>query len=392
MHSSSFIDLQKIIVSFFLSFCLFGFSSCGHREIAAEEPDIQECLIRFEIQTGGQSKGKQSRISKTEAAGVEEAYLNAYIFKESADGMVALVENASDQWQNIGEEEYVLTKKLQVGKYYFSVLSGVRCVGSYEEGNTEEYSYVVQDFQKTSLNDVIFEVCQPFDTQHQTLKDCVPFYLEDKKGTLLNEINLHVNTNHVFQSDLINALSKVDVLVIKAMKTDEGYVPLAEDPFGEKIASMDIEISGLNNRCDMKDNAFYKNADAPTTYIGHFDSSDFISFDYERYLQDFASGTEISSLEGLANLTGAKILQGKVGYSGFYLFPSEDVSVDLTVNYQPELGMQPIRKTIGAIPLRQNFARLFVVWVVYDSFKMEYDITVTGQLSFIGEGEEGFWN
>lgn len=365
--------------------------------------------VKFEVKTGWKNnESDKSRNISGENGIKDDLLLDAFIVKSvsSSDGGTeyTLLTDEEDEWTGSESTGYTLSKNLELGRYHFSMMMGVKRVATDEDGNSGKDCYIkTSDLPSTELTD--FCILHPY--SDNGLKECNALFLEEGTGEFSNEVNLSENSDgtakHVFESKLTHAHARVDIMVIKANKNDNGYDIIDEDPLPNdgKISNISIELEKLNNACSLKDLTFFKKDGIPDSYSRTFQNKEFSDFVYNEYINDFNGENPFNGIESLKPLANGNFQNIRL-LKGLYFFPSSGdsdiIDLNLTVNYkQNGTSGTPASKVVTEqITLNRNNVRLIVVWLINERFEVRPELDVTNELpdyeGGVTSGDEGFWN
>lgn len=356
--------------------------------------------VVFEIKT----EGNNSPASNNEEAG-DGQMPDAFLVKKEQE-YYSLMDNAGDAWKSDGNSGYTLSKNLKIGKYHFAIMKGMKRVNSAQEGNMGNLCYIdTQNYKYNSLQDI--EIVHPY--ENGMLKDCNMLYMDKNENKLAEVVDLTGNEdgkdNHSFNAELNHAQARVDVIVVKAVKNNQGgYEIMDENPFeNNKISDITLTFSGINNACKLENSLFYKKDNVPTSYMKTIKAEDFADFDYNEYKKGFKGNDPFNGNEKLEMLTDEGLNNVKIFDKGIYLFPTQEnrndkIEFKLTVNYNKDTGLDPTEGVIkdGIEELNRNNVRLIVVWLLNEKFEVVPDIDVSNELpdyeNGVATGDEGFWN
>lgn len=355
--------------------------------------------VVFEIKT----EWNNSPASSNEAG--DDQMPDAFLVKEEQD-YYSLIDNGTDTWKSDGNSGYTLSKNLEIGKYHFAIMKGTKRVNSSQEGNNGNFCYInTQNYKYNSLQDI--EIVHPY--ENDMLKDCNLMYLDENENKFAEVVDLNGNgegkDNHRFNAELTHAQARVDVVVVKAVKNNEGgYDIIDENPFeNNKISDITLTFNGINNACKLENSLFFKKDNVPTSYKRTINASEFANFNYNEYKNGFQGNDPFKGNEKLEMLTDENLKNVKIFDKGIYLFPTEDdsngkIEFKLTVNYNKETGLEPTEGVIseGIKSFNRNNVRLIVVWLLNEKFEVVPDIDVSNELpnyeDGVATGDEGFWN
>lgn len=354
--------------------------------------------VKFEIKTEWKEPPASNRSGEDifTDENVSDLLLDAFIVQKK-DNDYWLLSNNEDKWMGNASEGYILSKNLELGQYHFSLLKGMKRVSSDEEGNGGSFCYMnLSTSLYGSLSDL--EIMHPY--SEKNLKDCNELFLEENSGHFSDLVNLAVNSDgvnkHEFSANLTHAQARVDVIVVKATQEIDGSYKIEDvNPFQNgKISDITLAFEGVNNVCRLSDLSFMKKDNVPASYMKPLSAMDFSNFDYESYRKGFEGNDPFKDIPNLSVLINCKNL--KIFCGGIYLFPTESAKLTLTMNYNPDSGLNPSVLEVPNVRLDRNKVRLIVVWLLNEKFVVIPNVDVSNELPEYAEGitmgDEGVWN
>lgn len=224
-------------------------------------------------------------------------------------------------------------------------------------------------------------------------------YLRETADFTADTLGTHTGAQNVVKASIKRAVSRIDVLFVRATKDDAGnYTEVAgEDVFGgHTVASMVLDVKGVTPSVRLIDGGVVNG----TPYNTSFTVVNTVLSDGSNNSGSTIGNGTAENPYDFDNVEAAHIMQGGVYAYGPYVFPfdseSTTANVTLTVTSTQEDGGHVYERSIDidGVKLSRNYVTLIKIYTQRDNFfntKPSFEIEVVeaweGNHTSIGEAE-----